>query len=41
MVADHKTPLRYGGTWELSNGRGLCKQCDGMLGAEQRFQRVG
>lgn len=26
-VADHKLPLRQGGTWALSNGQGLCGHC--------------
>jgi 5-methylcytosine-specific restriction endonuclease McrA len=40
VIADHIIPLRYGGTWALSNGRGLCRHCDGVLGAAQRFQRA-
>lgn len=37
VVADHITPLRSGGTWALSNGRGLCRHCDGVLGREYRL----
>jgi len=37
VIADHITPLSQGGTWDYSNGRGLCRSCDGRLGAAHRF----
>lgn len=37
VIADHIQPLSKGGMWDYTNGRGLCRQCDGRLGAAHRF----
>jgi len=37
VIADHIQPLSKGGTWDYSNGRGVCRSCDGKLGAAHRF----
>lgn len=34
-VADHIVPLSKGGGWELTNGRGLCRECHGLVSVEQ------
>jgi hypothetical protein len=41
VVADHIIGLKDGGTWELSNGQGLCKHCDGVKGMPERFGTGG
>lgn len=33
--ADHIVPRRYGGTWSLSNGWGLCKSCHSQKTARE------
>ena len=40
-VADHVVPLRRGGTWDLTNGRGLCLSCHNALGARERARHEG
>jgi 5-methylcytosine-specific restriction enzyme A len=37
VVADHRIPLRQGGTWSYDNGQGLCKRCDGVKGMPERL----
>jgi HNH endonuclease len=37
VIADHVKPLRQGGGWELSNGAGMCRRCDGIKGFGERF----
>ncbi|HNU81886.1 MAG TPA: HNH endonuclease signature motif containing protein [Thermoanaerobaculia bacterium] len=40
-VADHVTPLRAGGGWELANGQGLCRACHNAKTAGERGGRGG
>lgn len=39
VIADHVLPLRQGGSWDLDNGQGLCRPCDGAKGVNERFIR--
>lgn len=27
VIADHIVPIAHGGSWDLSNGQGLCRRC--------------